>query len=356
MSDAVPDTLSAAPPPDRRIVATAAVSIAVHALLIGFILLPRLHPPEAAEPPAVNVDLVPASRLVSLPPVPSSEPVSSEMPSSETSSSAEASSAEPASSTAPSSVEASSAEPSSAEASSAVSSAAASEQPASSEQPSASSQEIPKAAKPIVIPVGPSEPSSEETSSVENDSSASEAAPSSAASEESSADMSSVASEEASAPSALTAEGGAADGAADADAAPGGTADTAPAIKGALHVAKRFYLKALLDAPAMARAKAAIKQLPPEKRLVQTCNIEAVGQLGNAGRGFNPDAVIADALSRPASAGTTFTVTGGAFRSGGKWRGLAYTCTLSGDMSAVKSFTYRVGDDVTALLKSRIGG
>ncbi|HVY51592.1 MAG TPA: DUF930 domain-containing protein, partial [Devosia sp.] len=122
-----------------------------------------------------------------------------------------------------------------------------------------------------------------------------------------------------------------------------------------LHVARHFYLKAMLDAPAMARAREAIKTLPPDKRLVQTCNIEAVGQLGSAGRGFAPDAVIADALAAPVADGSTFTVTGGAFRSDGKWRALAYTCTLSKDLGSIKSFSYRIGDDVTATLKSRLG-
>jgi hypothetical protein len=332
MSDAVTDTLSAAPaPPDRRIVLTAAASVALHLMLLGWLLLPRMQLPEPAEPPAVNVDLVPS------PPEAASEPpASSAAPSSEPLSSADgsASSAEAVSSVAPPSQAAS---------------AAASEAPAASAPPSASegaSQEV-AGAKPVVIPVGPSDAASDEASSVE--SSAPEE-PSSAASDLSSAEASSAAEE--GAPSELTAAG-AGDGGAAKAAAP---AAEAPPITGALHVAKRFYLAAMLDAPAMARAREAIKTLPRDKRLVQTCNIEAVGQLGNAGRGFDPDAVIADALAMPAASGSTFTVTGGAFRSDGRWRALAYTCTLSPDLGAVRSFSYRVGDDVTATLKSRLGG
>ena len=56
------------------------------------------------------------------------------------------------------------------------------------------------------------------------------------------------------------------------------------------------------------------------------------------------------------SPGRTFAVPGGAFRSKGKWYGIAYECTLSDDMSAVKSFSFRVGADVTAELKAKVGG
>jgi hypothetical protein len=111
----------------------------------------------------------------------------------------------------------------------------------------------------------------------------------------------------------------------------------------------------MLNAPAMEKAREAIKKLPPEKRLAQTCNIEAVGQAGNAGKGYEPDALVANAFAKPEIAGNTFTVTGGAFRSKQKWFGIAYTCTLSEDMSAVKSFSFRVGADVTAELKARVG-
>jgi hypothetical protein len=320
MSDAVPDTLSAPPaPPDRRIILTAALSVALHLMLFGLVLLPRLHLPKPTEPPAVNVDLVPPPEVSSEAPASSAEPVSSEAPSS--------------------------AEPSSQEA---ASSAAASEEPAStapSSAPEPAAQEVARA-RPIVIPVGPSEASSEAASSEEEPSASEE--PSSAASEPASAEASSAAEE--TAPSELTAATEGETGAAEPAAA------EAPPIKGALHVAKRFYLAAMLEAPAMARAREAIAKLPRAKRLVQTCNLEAVGQLGNAGRDFNPDAVIADALAKPVANGSTFTVTGGAFRSEGTWRALSYTCTLSKDLSAVKSFSYRVGDDVTALLKSRLGG
>lgn len=332
MSDAAPDSLIAPPvaPRDRRIVATAMVSVALHLVLIGWLVLPRLPLPEPSDPPAIAVELVPPAALSS-----------AELPSS--SAPPPLSSAEPAS--AASSEAPSSAEPPSSEPAAPSSAAAASSTASASEPPSSVAPPVP-AARPIVIPVGPSASASE----------ASSAEAASASEEVSSAASEPLSSAEASAADAASALATTDPAAGDSIAEPGETATPPPSLAGALHAAKRFYLDAVLDAPAMARAREAIKKLPPEKRLVQTCNIEAVGQLGNAGRGFSPDAVVANAFVPPVASGSSFTVTGGAFRSGGKWYALAYACTLSHDMDAVTAFSYRIGADVTATLKPKMGG
>jgi hypothetical protein len=368
MSDAVPDTLTAGPPPrDRRIVVTAAVSVALHLALIGFVLLPRLHLPEPTEPPAVNVDLVPPEAVSSVE-LASSEMASSsrEMPSSEMSSS-DAPSSELTSSELMSSIEPpSSAEASSALASSAGMSSATSEAPSAASEPASSVTPPVPMERPIVIPVGPSAESSEETSSASDTSASEETSsvasaseePSSAASElVSSEAASSAASETADASALTTTDAGASDAIAQASSEPAEAAspEPKPVVSGALHTAKRFYLEAMLSAPAMARARDAIKKLPPEKRLSQTCNIEAIGQLGNAGKGYNPDALVADALAKPVMADSSFTVVGGAFRSDGKWRAISYDCALSKDLGSVTSFSYRVGGDVTAQLRAKLG-
>ncbi len=316
MNDALPDSMNPRhSKSDRRIVLTAALSVALHLALIGWLVLPRLQLPEPTEPPAITVDLVLPELGSSVEPASSSVPQSSQEPeSSEPESSAAASSAE------------------------AASSAAAA--PASSVAP----PEPPARGRPVVIPVGPSEMSSEPESS--------------AASEIASAEAASAASEV----SALsTTDAGAADAIVEtsaSEAVASASAEPAPPITGALHTAKRFYLDAILGAPAMARARDAIKKLPPEKRLTQTCNIEAVGQVGNAGRGFEPDALVADAFAPPAidTGASSVSVSGGAFRSGQKWYGIAYSCTLGKDLASVKSFSYRIGEDVTAALKPRLGG
>ena len=361
MTDFTPVSLSLAAPParDRRIVLTASVSVLLHLALLAVLVLPRLPPQEAGDPPPITVELVPPSAVPSL--EPSLELSSSEPPSSQEPSSASASASAPASSSElPSSAEPSSAAASSAPASSAMASAASSErpasEPASSEALASSSAQPSKGDRPVVIPVGPSEVSSDEMSSAEDTASASGL--SSAASEISSAEASSEAASDQA--SALTTTDTAASDAIGEDSAPAAASSASdeppPPGSGLLHAAKRFYLAGILDAPGMARAKAAIKQLPPQRRLVQTCNIEAIGQIGNAGRHYRPDALVADAFSKPTTAGTTFSVSGGAFRSGGKWYAISYDCTLSKDLGAVSAFSYHLGEDVTAKLKVRGDG
>lgn len=116
-------------------------------------------------------------------------------------------------------------------------------------------------------------------------------------------------------------------------------------IDGALHVAKRFYLANMLQGPAMAAARDAIKKLPPQKRLVQTCNIEAIAQIGQASD-HQPDAIVADAFAPTQPSGNIFKVPGGAFRSDKKWYAVSYECTLSKDLGKVQSFSFRIGGEV----------
>lgn len=146
-----------------------------------------------------------------------------------------------------------------------------------------------------------------------------------------------------------------ADGVAPAGSASAEEPDAAALDLGTLHSAKRFYLEAMLSAPNMARAREALKTLPREKRLSQTCNIEAVGQIGSSGRGFTPDVVIADAYGKSVMAGSRYTASGAIFRSGEKWYGVAFDCTLSDDLTSVTAFSYRLGADVTDAVVARLG-
>lgn len=118
--------------------------------------------------------------------------------------------------------------------------------------------------------------------------------------------------------------------------------------------AKRFYFKEMLSVPSMARAREMLETLPPEKRLAQTCNLEALGQIGNAGDGFAPDVVMAEAYARTEISGTRLAAPGAIFRSGDRWYGLAFDCTLSDDLTSVTAFSYRLGADVTDAVLARL--
>ena len=298
-----------APPRERPIVWQIGASLAIHLGVLGFLLWPALRTAlEAMPPAAIEVELVPVSDAPSEEPPPSSavsEPASSEPPiSDEPSTEPSQAPAEP--SQAPASEQPSEAQSSAVEPPSAAPSSAGTPPPPPPPTP------MPR---PITVTVG----SGAETSA-----------------DPASAEESGV--------TELTVETGDA-AAGDAAAAGDGTADT-PAM-GELNVAQNFYLAEILGSTSMANAREALETLPHDKRLSQTCNIEAVGQVGSMGRGFAPDAVIAEAFSPAIISGTRLVANGAIFRSQQQWFAFAFDCTLSEDLTAVTAFSFRLGPDVT---------
>jgi hypothetical protein len=136
--------------------------------------------------------------------------------------------------------------------------------------------------------------------------------------------------------------------------APSDEPDVATLELGEVQSAENFYFEAMLSVPSMARAREMLETLPPEKRLAQTCIIEALAQVGNAGQGFAPDVVMAEAYARLETTGTRLEASGAIFRSGEKWYGLAFDCTLSDDLTSVTAFSYRLGADVTDAVLARL--
>lgn len=280
---------------EQPIVWMVAASLALHLGVLGFLLWRALRTAlEAMPPAAIEVELVTLSEEASSEPQPSSAasgPASSEPPAAE-----EPSSVEPP--------------PSQAEPSEAPSSAV---EPPPSEPATATLPAPTPMPRPITVTVGSGEePSAQPTSAEE------------------------------SGVTELTAETG--------DEAAGDAEAAAPAM-GELNVAQTFYLADILGSASMANARETLENLPRDKRLSQTCNIEAVGQVGNMGRGFTPDAVIAEAFSPAVISGTRLVVNGAIFRSARKWHALAFDCTLNDDLTAVTAFTFRLGPDVTAVVE-----
>lgn len=152
---------------------------------------------------------------------------------------------------------------------------------------------------------------------------------------------------------ALEADSGEADGGID------GSLSADPAIAalqlGDVRDADRFYLEAMLEDPGLARARETLQTLPADKRLSQTCNIEALAQIGYSGEGFAPDVVMTDAYAMSVAEGTRLSATGAIFRSQERWYGLAFDCTLSNDLTQVTSFSFRLGADVTDAVLERMG-
>ena len=87
------------------------------------------------------------------------------------------------------------------------------------------------------------------------------------------------------------------------------------------------------------RLERTLRNLEPETRLVQICNIETINRVGRDKNPYHPDRAVIDALSPPRIIGDLVEGTGGAFRSGGTWYRFSYSCTTSPDHMRVVSFS-----------------
>jgi len=323
MSDLTPPEPKLPEPPrrDRWIVGTAMVSAMLHAgVLVLLLWQPLPDSAEAAPPPAIDVELVRPPEPVS----PSEPPVEKpeEKPSAATSTAAATTAADP-----PPPQQAAAPAPTAAAPpetrSETVAAKTTSEAPATEASQPVRGSGSPAAEAPIPLPrpkvrglTAPASVPDEAVAAV-------------------TADTGEMA--EGTAPPALSAE-----------------PDVATLQLGPLRRAERFYLKSMLSVPSMARARAMLETLPPEKRLAQTCNIEALAQIGNAGEDFAPDVVMAEAYARSETTGTRLAASGAIFRSGERWYGLAFDCTLSDDLTSVTAFSYQLGTDVTDAVLARL--
>lgn len=313
---------------DRWIVWPALASLMLHAGALAFLVWqPPPDSVEAAPPPAIDVELVPPPVTAGASaPVPEEEFPEEALAEPATESPADTSAAEPP--PAEQAAEASAPRmPSEAEAPEAVAAASAAAEQAATEPAGSAASEPPQgsdaAAK--VAPIPLSRPRVRGLT-----------APSDAADEGVSGPD-------------VTVEG-------PAPAAESEGPDVTTLELGAPRNAERFYLEAMLSTPGLAPAREMLKTLPPEKRLAQTCNIEALAQIGNAGEGFAPDVVMAEAYALQEMTGTRLVANGAIFRSGEKWYGFAFDCTLSDDLTSVSAFSYRLGADVTEAVLARLGG
>ncbi|WP_343315976.1 DUF930 domain-containing protein [Brucella sp. BE17] len=125
--------------------------------------------------------------------------------------------------------------------------------------------------------------------------------------------------------------------------APSGTTDKQAKASAAepenekLSEARKLYSK---DALADPRVKQALGRLPPQERIIQVCNIEALEQIRHHRSGTFPDMLARDRGSVSASG---MTVSDGAFRSYGQWYAVDYKCEADTKTMEIVSFRYAVG-------------
>ncbi len=106
---------------------------------------------------------------------------------------------------------------------------------------------------------------------------------------------------------------------------------------------------ALTAAPALAisqRIEDELDQLDPEEKLEQRCDVEALGRIDDARKDMSPDKVIAYTFAPTTVTGTTMEAPGAAVRSGGRWYKLSYRCVAARDEIAIKSFSFKLGDEI----------
>jgi len=111
-----------------------------------------------------------------------------------------------------------------------------------------------------------------------------------------------------------------------------------------------LILPAVFQCAAMAQASDArtekmLKQLDPEARFEQVCDLEAMRQISKD-RTYKPERSIVGALETPRVVESKMTGTGGAFRSKGKWYQFSFTCETTADHMTVQAFSFKIGEPI----------
>jgi Domain of Unknown Function (DUF930) len=103
---------------------------------------------------------------------------------------------------------------------------------------------------------------------------------------------------------------------------------------------------AVQAAAADARFEKSLQMLALPERLEQLCDYTAMTRIRQDDKNFRPDRAVADAMAPTQVSNDTLKVSGGAFRSRGKWYALVFTCTATPDHLAVVAFHYKVGPEI----------
>lgn len=114
---------------------------------------------------------------------------------------------------------------------------------------------------------------------------------------------------------------------------------------GMVHPPRMLSQRVLAD-PRSRETVALLPRLAPEERVEQLCGLEAMGQIRDWQRDFEPDRVTAYAQAGTKLSGRVLTAEGAAFRSKRHWYGLRFACTVSADLKRVTAFAFHVGEAI----------
>lgn len=110
--------------------------------------------------------------------------------------------------------------------------------------------------------------------------------------------------------------------------------------------ATQLYAAKILAAPKSRKIREGLRKLATEEHMVQLCNIEAMEQVHRSNRSFQPDYLIAYAMSDPKMSATAIAADGGAFRSGKHWYSIRFKCAVTADLTRIVSFAFLVGGEI----------
>ncbi|WP_244560333.1 DUF930 domain-containing protein [Bosea sp. TND4EK4] len=108
----------------------------------------------------------------------------------------------------------------------------------------------------------------------------------------------------------------------------------------------RMLSQRVLSDPRSRETVALLPRLAPGERVEQLCGLEAMGQIHEWQRDFEPDRVTAYALAGTKLSGRVLTAEGAAFRSKRRWYGLRFACTVSPDLTRITAFAFHVGEPI----------
>lgn len=114
---------------------------------------------------------------------------------------------------------------------------------------------------------------------------------------------------------------------------------------GMIHPPRMLSQRVLAD-PRSRETVALLPRLAPDERVEQLCGLEAMGQIHDWQRDFEPDRVTAYAQVGTKLSGRVLTAEGAAFRSKRHWYGLRFACTVSADLKRVTAFAFHVGEPI----------
>lgn len=108
--------------------------------------------------------------------------------------------------------------------------------------------------------------------------------------------------------------------------------------------ATQLYSAAILNNPKSRKAKARLRQLVSEDRIIQLCNLEALEQVHRWKSSLTPNFLIAYARSDVQLTGRqTIEADGGAFHDRDSWYEIRFKCEISPDLTSVVAFEFAVG-------------